>query len=537
MVHSLILLFLFSGEFVPQTCFQGRFGEEVGSGEFGVTIMAHSSDNDGTRQRSILRLSFIEVYYAGQAFRLGRYPVHFHMNGIMSESYAYGLAIHKTFNRAINIHGSHQVRIEWVVAYNVMGGALFLEDGIETKNYYGHVLVLFCKASSSLLNDDITPAGFWATNPDNTYEFCHAAGGTHFAFWFKMDEHPLGPSATSSVCPRHVPLLRFFGNVGHSQGWFGIWIFPDYYPRVGGACGWAETELAIFDNFFSWHNEKGIEFVNAGAIQIHNSLFVGNKKAGYEGKQLVGSDRRDEVKSPGIRNSVIVGKSTIADVQSTGHATKCALVLPYGDTFMVYDVTFHNFDDADQTALCFTKIDGTCSDQCGTYEYPVSGLVFNNVLNRLWFEWANQGRFQDKDGSLSGTANALIVAGDRSDIVCGSEMPGYKNTGLFVPALVCDGSWHFHRLAFNNISPASLAGKDFICENTNGQIRSPFMTHRLTHPDGWVVDLKSDETYYCYFDNAEDMTNISFSGQMNELRVRNSNVFYIFIIHFSELYS
>ena len=69
-------------------------------------------------------------------YRLGRYPVHFHLNGDMEGSYVRGLAIHETFNRAINVHGTHNMLVEHTVIHNVMGGALFLEDGIEQGNRY-----------------------------------------------------------------------------------------------------------------------------------------------------------------------------------------------------------------------------------------------------------------------------------------------------------------------------------------------------------------------------------------------------------------
>ena len=65
-------------------------------------------------------------------YSIGRYPIHFHMNGDMSASYVKGCSIHKAFNRAINIHNSHNIRLENNVIYDVMGGALFLEDGLET---------------------------------------------------------------------------------------------------------------------------------------------------------------------------------------------------------------------------------------------------------------------------------------------------------------------------------------------------------------------------------------------------------------------
>ena len=77
---------------------------------------------------SIVYISF-HWFFVG---RLGRYPVHFHLNGDMNGSYVRGLAIHETFNRAINVHGTHNMLVEHTVIHNVMGGALFLEDGIET---------------------------------------------------------------------------------------------------------------------------------------------------------------------------------------------------------------------------------------------------------------------------------------------------------------------------------------------------------------------------------------------------------------------
>lgn len=79
---------------------------------------------------------------------------------------------------------------------------------------FQHNLALFVKASSSLLNDDITPAAFWATNPNNTYLHNAVAGGTHFGFWYRLLEHPEGPSATNKICPRKVPLGLFSNNTG-----------------------------------------------------------------------------------------------------------------------------------------------------------------------------------------------------------------------------------------------------------------------------------------------------------------------------------
>jgi hypothetical protein len=102
------------------------------------------------------------------------------MNGNMNSSYIKSSSIHQTFNRAVNIHASNYVTVENNVVYNVMyvglsllslifflnnlmyrGGAMFLEDGVEVGNVFRGNLLVFVQTSSSLLNEDVTPAAIW----------------------------------------------------------------------------------------------------------------------------------------------------------------------------------------------------------------------------------------------------------------------------------------------------------------------------------------------------------------------------------------
>lgn len=57
------VLLAVTGEFATQTCFQGRFGEEMGSDEFGGAIMMHAPEPD--KQWVVGRMSHIEVTHAG----------------------------------------------------------------------------------------------------------------------------------------------------------------------------------------------------------------------------------------------------------------------------------------------------------------------------------------------------------------------------------------------------------------------------------------------------------------------------------------
>jgi hypothetical protein len=113
-----------------------------------------------------------------------------------------------------------------------MGHTVFIEDAIETKNLIEENLVVNVKPSFSLLNTDSTPACFWITHPDNIFIGNHAAGSARYGFWFDIQDHPIGPSATTSICPFNAKLGEFRDNVAHSVGRYGLRIFHGHIPRT-----------------------------------------------------------------------------------------------------------------------------------------------------------------------------------------------------------------------------------------------------------------------------------------------------------------
>ena len=60
--------------FGTQTCFNNRYGHEVGSDQFGSVLFIHKP--------TYAKIEFFEVTHAGQAFNLARYPIHFHPPGL-----------------------------------------------------------------------------------------------------------------------------------------------------------------------------------------------------------------------------------------------------------------------------------------------------------------------------------------------------------------------------------------------------------------------------------------------------------------------
>jgi hypothetical protein len=106
--------------------------------QFGAHIMLHSPGDESL----IGRIGYIEMRDVGQAFQLGRYPLHFHMIGTVHNSYIIGNSIHNTYNRAVTFHGVHYLRVQKNFAFRTMGHAFFIEDAAETKNLIEDNLVI-----------------------------------------------------------------------------------------------------------------------------------------------------------------------------------------------------------------------------------------------------------------------------------------------------------------------------------------------------------------------------------------------------------
>ncbi|KAK3107766.1 hypothetical protein FSP39_021797 [Pinctada imbricata] len=446
-----------TGEFATQTCFQGRFGEEIGSDQFGAHILIHAPRPNANL--AVAHIENIEVKHGGQAFRLGRYPIHFHLLGDMTGSYVKRCSIHETFNRA----------------------------------HFG-AQILTIPTSTTLRQ-----------------------AGTHFGFWYRMHTHPDGPSFTTSVCGRHVELGKFYNNTVHSQGWFGLWIFETYTPRLGSGCGSTTTTPAVFDNIFVWNCEKGVEFVNSGTLQLVNSYLVNNKLAGFEVKLKVeGPDYTDDTLL--MKNTMVVGHATSLTRTEQG-CTRGAVVIPYGSGFVVADSTFVNFDESNCAAFAWTRITGTCSTNCGGYTSLTKGLRFVNADNKGNYGWTFEGQIKDQDGTLIGeTGNAASIAANvgKTVVTCAGVLPpsctSFPKFSVGQSACVCPSNIKLHRFAFNNPSPKSLEYKNIILTTQYGTTTMPWKKKSISHPLGWhTVNVGGEETTL-EFENADHITNVSFTG-------------------------
>ncbi|XP_078698697.1 fibrocystin-L-like isoform X2 [Branchiostoma floridae x Branchiostoma belcheri] len=498
-----------TGEFVTQTCFQGRFGEEVGSDQFGGHVLIHQREPNAGLVKA--RIEHVEFTYVGQAFRLGRYPIHSHLNGDMSNSYVRGNAIHRSFNRAVTMHGTHNLLVERNVVFNIMGGAFFIEDGIETGNIIQYNLALFVKASTSLLNDDITPAGYWVTNPNNTIRHNHAAGGTHFGFWYRMHKHPDGASYDPNICPQRVPLGVFQNNTVHSQGWFGLWVFQEYYPAEGGSCSWgAKPQPAVFRGLTAWRNEKGAEWVNVGAVQFEDFVLANNEKAGIETKRIL---RISDWGLAKITNVTLIGHSQIS---TNIECSTAGLVLPFARYLTITGAKMINYDRAGCAAFHVTSIDGTCTELCAGFQYRAEAVEYYSTPNKAAFRWEHEGWIEDLDGSVTGTVGGKVIPSSATlPPTCVENAEFSKGS---YPGSVCtDAGIRFYRFGFKGVQPESLDMRNAILTNEYGNTSVPWSMKRMTHKPGWMLILVGKTPYTFSFKDSSHITNLTYSGTFYEM--------------------
>ncbi|MEM9185136.1 MAG: hypothetical protein AAGB00_01415, partial [Planctomycetota bacterium] len=198
----------------------------------------------------------------GQAGRLGRYPVHWHVGGDRSGDVLRRSSVTNSNNRGVTIHGTQNVLVEGNVLHDIHGHGFFQEDGAEYGNQYlGNIALGIHKVGGATVRavDDafVVPgltrgpdglvsgvseagdggegshdqgqnigtrflhsAAYWITNPDNTWVGNVAAGAEGTGFWFVLPDSVIGVSLDTGLYDGYNPkaqgLTRFDHNTSHS---------------------------------------------------------------------------------------------------------------------------------------------------------------------------------------------------------------------------------------------------------------------------------------------------------------------------------
>jgi hypothetical protein len=234
----------------------------------------------------------VELYKMGQKAISGRYPLHWHLTeNTASGSYFRNSSVHKSFNRAVTIHGTDYVTVDGIFAYDHIGHGIFLEDGGERFNTIQNNVVFVTrrpKSGEEITKSDNeanapqnrTPSSYWITNPNNTFVNNVAAGTEGTGFWIAPPEAPLFSSGTlpyfSGVKPHQQPLGRFEGFVAHTcmNGW-------DLFDRLNADhslktnIGWEAPAKQYIRNGMFYANNTAIYCgLNVGGINSSDIIFT-----------------------------------------------------------------------------------------------------------------------------------------------------------------------------------------------------------------------------------------------------------------------
>jgi len=432
-------------------------GDETSAeSQYGAHVMLTAMKMDMNTESSIEtsgKISYVEVRRAGQAFQLGRYPIHFHMIGDVSGSYVKGCSIHDTYNRALTIHAVNNFLVESNVAYNTMGHTFFIEDAVEINNTIKNNIGILTRKSTSLLNADMHPATFWITNPNNFVEGNHAVGSEFYGFWMDIPESYTGLNRNIKGCPRDLPLGSFKDNVSHSNLHYGIRIFPKFTPKsktCANIDGTIVTSVkAVFQNLTSYANgKKGLVTEIIGNVIFENIKSADNSQSGLEVSQL---DSFPEGMA-GFKNCVIIGKSQNPVVMKNNFNTS-GIVTPRNDKFMVEDIRFYSFDGLKLFASCSRcEVSPASTDSGGRTIFFRQIKSDDTESKKVYWTIPRPAIFRDLDGTLTGSSGPAWV----SPYFVHNEVPQCKRDEKWDDGLICDNSVQVRRLAFSESQPSNI---------------------------------------------------------------------------------
>ena len=287
----------------------------------------------------------------------------------------------------------------------------------------------------------------------------------------------------------------------------------------GGGCNDNNPIAAKYESLIAWNNEKGAEWVGAGAIQFHEFFMVNNLLAGIEMKLLSHSIAYSETRGAMLKDCVIVAKPATQGnmVRST---TKTGIITPYARGLLIKDMTFVNFDSAGSSVFGVTKVDGKTENNNGGFTYKLSGLSFLNSPNKIAWRWMHEAVYHDLDGTLTGIVGgkAVPTSGILPNDKCTHNVAG-MSVNAHVPGSICQADVEFNRWSFNQAVPESLVSKNVSFVNQFGSTYSEYKSKRVTHKQGWMVLLPSNYDYKMEFVNAGHITNISYTGKVYDLKV------------------
>ena len=132
------------------------------------------------------------------------------------------------------------------------------------------------------------------------------------------------------------------------------------------------------------------------------------------------------------------------------------------------------------------------------------------------------------DGSLTGTAGGSILPSMK--ILNPNHCSDDETVSHGVPGSICNQG-HFRRMAWNNVHPSSIDGKEAFLTNQHGTDTVIWRKKSKTgKPEGYTALLTVGDTFHLTFANSSQFTNISFDMSIAELKDDESAIMQVFVL-------
>ncbi|MEM9045369.1 MAG: SdrD B-like domain-containing protein [Pseudomonadota bacterium] len=231
-----------------------------------------------------------EFTRVGQEDILGRYPIHWHLNGDSEGQFVTNSSIHHSYQKGATIHGTSNLLFENNVIFDHIGHGVFLEDGAETGNQILGNIVFGTKASESGLpipTDRDEPTSYWIENPENILIGNIAGGSEGNGFWiFQHDEvHGLSADLFPGQTGDFTELI-FRDNTAYSTQLFATSVGARVNPETlevqagGGELVTPDAGFATIEGYTAWNIGLQGVWTSAQNVVIRDSAVV-NTYSGY----------------------------------------------------------------------------------------------------------------------------------------------------------------------------------------------------------------------------------------------------------------
>ncbi len=433
---------------------------DIPDGELG----AHTMVNRG----GFAQIDGVEFHRMGQAGVMARYPFHWHFAGNVSGQYIKNSSIHDSFQRCITVHQTNSAVVSGNSCVNFKGHGYFLEDGNEVNNTISGNIGIGAKRpyQSKLLlasdNGNAAASGvtarrfpavsvFWISNPQNTVVNNIAAGSVGVGFWMAfIDTVRRFNSKTNEydgevlARPRTTNTTKFDNNVAHStlvgHTWDGG---PDH--RLNSSTGnmnnpnnpgdrrveivhYAPTTTPTFNGLVAYKNLQAGIYFRGNTVVFNNLRMADNGWALFLAYNQI------------VKNSLVVAQSNnhfpsdeyyLYDQKNGRMKERRVGIVLYDGPWELTNVEFAKFSTSkvvktflknnvpyqkDVTAVALKTIGGSekfvnRSRQLAFTPEPYHRLVleYEGLPVSGWVDIDDSNSVRDLDGSLSGSANAIIL--------------------------------------------------------------------------------------------------------------------------------